>query len=782
MITRLKKFESESFGTFGTFFIPPVAALVLLGALTLTSLENIKKSESTIARAHEANAVIKNFQLHLLNAETGQRGYLLSGDLSYLEPYYSAHELVKKELGEIRELAKVLEMGIDDKELIRLAQERFEQLNHTIKLQQDGKLDEVADFVASQVGQRTMNKIRDSAAKIESQLANKINESNRNARNVHFMAWAAAAFALPLALVAIVWSLMRANAELKRRKEGELIIQRHAIQLRSMAEIIARIVATKDVDSVVGIALNEFRQLIGAREALVQLHENGETQMIRGIVGTDAKQPPQDYLACVFQLINHLSRGEASFHRHHSEFENVESIKAIPAWAVCGHAMDDILSAPLRDDRGNEIGRIVLIGKNEDKFNSNDVMIAAQLAFTVSVALQNARLTALAHREAERKDEFLAMLGHELRNPLAGILTGSEALLATNTDPMARPLFESIHRQSELMSHVVDDLLDVSRIGQGKILLNKARLDLTQLLDQLIKDHSLLTPNRTINLTLPKKPIIVYADRLRITQCITNLLQNALKFSETDKPVDVSLSLSGDNSQQATIFVRDYGVGLESTEIAEIFHLFHQSRVSLDRTHSGLGIGLTVARGLIEMHGGKIEVTSDGLGHGATFSISLPVVEDSSVKDASPFNSNASTSNTSTYSGKPVSKVLVIDDRLDVILPIRVVLKREGYAFEEAYTGQEGLAKAREFKPDFILCDIGLPGDMSGFDVAKAIRNDEQLSHVYLVALTGYSQPLDQMQSLNAGFDYHVAKPIELKLLHELIDKRPKFSMSNSIG
>ena len=132
-------------------------------------------------------------------------------------------------------------------------------------------------------------------------------------------------------------------------------------------------------------------------------------------------------------------------------------------------------------------------------------------------------------------------------------------------------------------------------------------------------------------------------------------------------------------------------------------------------------------------------------------------------------------------SARKLSRVLVIDDRIDVILPIRVLLKKEGHAFEEAYTGQEGLAKAREFKPDFILCDIGLPGEMSGFDVARAIRNDENFADVYLVALTGYSQPLDQRQSLQAGFDYHVAKPIELRMLRQLMEQRPKLSLPSSI-
>ncbi len=782
MHTRSKITEAELNNNFGRHFVPPIAALILLGILTLLSLENIQRSESTIARAHQANAIIKDLQLHILNAETGQRGYLLSGERSYLQPYHSAHALVDSELIKLKNVAEILNVDIDYTTFDELAQERFGQLRHTIQLQEEGKRDEVASFIASHVGENTMNKIRSAAAKIESRLANKINESDRRASDVHLAAWVTAAVAIPLALFAVIWSLVRADAELQRRKRGEEIIKRRAQQLKSMADIIARIVAAKDVDSVIGIALNEFRQLVGAREALVQIHENGKARIVRGIVAAGDQQASQEYLSCVFQLINHVSRGEASFHRHRSEIENSPDILAMPAWSVCGAAMDDVLSAPLQDEEGKEYGRIVLLGKYDDTFDGNDVMIAAQLAFTVSVALQNARLTALAHREAERKDEFLAMLGHELRNPLAGILTGSETLLATAEDQSARPLFESIHRQSELMSHVVDDLLDVSRIGQGKVTLNKAFLDLNELIDQLIKDHSLLTPNRSINLSLPKKPIIIFADRLRITQSITNLLQNALKFSEPDQPVDVTVAIRADGPQRVTLSVTDYGVGLQSREIAEIFHLFHQSRVSIDRTHGGLGVGLTVARGLIEMHDGKIEVTSDGLGHGATFTITLPFVEDRyqyGPRKSGAMDNSMSTANQD--SARKLSRVLVIDDRIDVILPIRILLKKEGHPFEEAYTGQEGLAKAREFKPDFILCDIGLPGEMSGFDVARAIRKDEHLADVYLVALTGYSQPLDQRQSLQAGFDYHVAKPIELKMLRQLVEQRPKLSLPSYV-
>ena len=255
MRNRSKNTESESSGTFANYFVPPIAALVLLGILTLLSLENIQRSESTIARAHQANAITKDLQLHILNAETGQRGYLLSGERSYLQPYHSAQALVQNELIKLKNISEVLNVDIDYTTFDELAQQRFEQLRHTIQLQEQGKHEEVAAFVASHVGENTMNKIRSAAAKIESRLATKINESDRRASDVHLTAWVTAAITIPLALFAVIWSLLRADAELQRRKRGEEIIRRRALQLKSMADIIARIVAAKDVDSVIGIVV-----------------------------------------------------------------------------------------------------------------------------------------------------------------------------------------------------------------------------------------------------------------------------------------------------------------------------------------------------------------------------------------------------------------------------------------------------------------------------------------------------------------------------------------------
>jgi len=443
--------------------------------------------------------------------------------------------------------------------------------------------------------------------------------------------------------------------------------------------------------------------------------------------------------------------------------------------------MESILSAPILNLQREEIGRFVLLGKLEGEFNQNDLSIVAQLAFILSAAIENTRLTELASQAAIRKDEFLAMLGHELRNPLAGVLTGSEAMLrepVSFANPQKKHLLESVHRQACMMQYLIDDLLDVSRIGQGKVTLIRSDCNITALIRHAVRDQQELHPNRTLILegTDETASLVVFGDQTRLSQCITNLLNNACKFSAAADPIQVKLAHSWNvelSSDSISIVVTDHGIGLDPEELRSIFDLFYQSNDTIDRSQGGLGIGLTLAKGLIEMHGGLLTATSPGHEKGASFTIQLPVklVLEKNDNGSSP-SSVPIDASTSTI--KPI-RILAIDDRADALLPIRVLMTRDGHQVSESHDGIEGIKMAKAFFPDLILCDIGLPGLMNGYDVAQAIRSDSDLKNTYLVALSGYSQPSDRKRAQAAGFDFHVAKPIKLSMLRNLVTNRPKF-------
>ncbi len=773
----LQLLRNEKFNRFGWEFFPPIAAIVLLGVLSFVSLRNIRDSEvATI----NANRSLTNLQLlfrDLLNAEPGQRGYLLTGDLKHLEPYFAAKSSYQRRIEEIRGLkddAVALSMI---RQIDALSSIRFKQLDEAVSLRSEATSEEAKALFKSDVDEATMEDIREYIVAAESLIHSKVRDSDELATNAYVNAVVAFATALIMTLAASVWSLFRVDRELQRRRISEQIVRHRAGQLQAFADIVARIFSARDVESIIGVALNEFRQLIGSREALLQIKEPGHVRYERGIVATGVQNPSHEYLDSVFSLVERLSKGEATFFRIRAQILANESVMSDPAWTICGDAMDGVLSAPLKNATRLEIGRIVWMSKFGEEFTANDCLLAAQLAYAVSVAIENAKLTSLMEEEARRKDEFLAMLGHELRNPLAGVLTGSEALILLDADDKdANSLKESILRQSKMMNRIVDDLLDVSRIGRGRVSLALAPLDIFRIVTEMVDDFRRAHPARSfvIDASPDVQPSMILGDRARISQSFSNLVHNACKFSPPDSEVTLRMRRGGLNQSIVQVDVIDRGDGLSAEEQRLVFNLFHQTRATIDRSQGGLGIGLTLARSLIEMHGGALTLSSPGHGLGCTFTICLPL--NPLVPVATEVIVPSSQRDTITDSRKTrKSRVLVIDDRADAILPIRVLLTREGHEVFEAHDGATGIEIAIELIPDVIFCDIGLPGKYNGYDVVRALRQNSTLRDTYIIALSGYSQPADRQRAAEAGFDLHLAKPIDGSRLRELLNRQPRF-------
>ncbi|HET8541267.1 MAG TPA: PAS domain S-box protein [Anaeromyxobacter sp.] len=351
-------------------------------------------------------------------------------------------------------------------------------------------------------------------------------------------------------------------------------------------------------------------------------------------------------------------------------------------------------------------------------------------------------------READRqKTAFLGVLSHELRNPLAPIR--NSVYLLEHGDPGGEQAVRArrvIERQAAHLARLVDDLLDVTRIERGKIELRRSRLDAREVVRRTCEDLRGLFEARGIELDLRlSRPAWIDADPTRVAQMVGNLLQNAAKFSRRGQAVTVSVSAT---DAAAEIRVRDEGAGIAPELLPRLFTPFVQGDGGISRAQGGLGLGLALVKGLAELHGGTVRARSEGVGRGAELLIELPLA---------PVQAAPARESRSREPGPPLA-VLVIDDNLDGAQTLADVIALEGHRTEVATDGRSGIAKARERRPDVILCDIGLP-DVDGFEVARALRADPALGSARLVALSGYAQPEDRQRALEAGFDAHVAKP-----------------------
>jgi signal transduction histidine kinase len=400
---------------------------------------------------------------------------------------------------------------------------------------------------------------------------------------------------------------------------------------------------------------------------------------------------------------------------------------------------------------GRRVPILVAISSQQDGLAAFVLDLTSEKAARQAREESEERCRAIAERLQDadrRKDEFLSVLSHELRNPLAPIRNALHLLSRARDDPdRATRAYDVIERQVEHLSRLVDDLLDVTRITRGRIQLRCAGIDLGRVVRETVEDHRAAFELAGLRLELeaPEAPAPVEGDPTRLAQVLGNLLANSSKF--TPRGGSVTVRLEEDPAGLAVLRVRDTGEGIDAEVLPRIFEPFSQADSTLARTRGGLGLGLAIVKGLVELHGGTVTATSGGRGAGTEIVVRLPRAAAVGAPEPSP-----------AAPARP-ARVLVVEDNADAAETLREALELEGIEVTVAGDGEAGLSEAHRTRPDVVICDIGLPGGLDGYGVARAIRTDPALRDTPLIALTGYAGPEDRARAREAGFDRHLGKP-----------------------
>ena len=371
--------------------------------------------------------------------------------------------------------------------------------------------------------------------------------------------------------------------------------------------------------------------------------------------------------------------------------------------------------------------------------------------------------------EAEqRRTEFIAVLAHELRNPLAPLRTALQMMRrATDNATSMAQLRDMMERQLTQMVHLVNDLLDIARVSTGQMVLRKERVTLQEILKTAVEaaEPAMAIGHNSLTRDIPEEPLYLQADTTRLTQVFTNILNNAAQFSAPGGPI--SLRVESD-AQIVRVDIADAGVGITREALNRIFEMFTSVGRDTDRKHAGLGIGLNIARRLVEMHDGKLAATSEGPGRGSHFLISLPLNEPVHVQGPAPRAEDASPQ----ADNRGKVRALIVDDNIDAAASLGLLLDLGGHTTRIVHNGPDALNVVGEFRPDVVLLDIGMPG-MDGYQVARALRSRRQLGCPVLVAVTGWGGPEDRLKSKTAGFDEHLTKPVDISMIELLLTTIP---------
>jgi PAS domain S-box-containing protein len=580
-------------------------------------------------------------------------------------------------------------------------------------------------------------------------------------------------------------ALRKANAELERR-----VAKRTAELERANVALQAEVRGRQRVEESLRREREWFRvTLASIGDAVIVTDTRGRIQFLNPVaqemVGWPGAEAVGQPLTGVFRILDEET--------HRPVLNPVERV--LGEGSVGGLANQTLLTgrdgrerpveasaAPIRDQHGTILGVVLTFRDISERRRADEALRAGERELRLALEACS-RLNGELQEADRRKDEFLAMLAHELRNPMAPIRNALFVLRMPAADTavqaQARDLIE---RQVLHMVRLVDDLLDVSRIMRGKIGIHRERVDLAAVVARAVETAQphLEGQRHRLTVALLEAPLALDADPIRLAQVIANLLNNAAKYTPPGGQVTLSAE---DQGREVVLRVRDTGIGIAPELLPRVFDLFTQADQSLARSHGGLGIGLTLVRRLVELHGGTVEAHSEGRGQGSEFVVRLPLPKEEGrrMKDDSENTSHDGADLKDQADAEPVHpssfllppskrRVLVVDDNEDAAESLAIALRLSGHQVRVAHDGPAGLRAAQEHRPEVVFLDIGMPG-MDGYEVARRLRQQPGGGDAMLVAVTGWGQEADRRRSHEVGFDRHLVKPVDVDALHRLLER-----------
>jgi PAS domain S-box-containing protein len=711
------------------------AVLVVSAAVVYRNTRQLHEDANWVIHSHEVLDSLGDLLSTMKDAETGQRGFLITGDERYLRPFQEAVARVPGILDKVQQLtednpSQQARVG----PLRELVGAKLDELRRTIALRNEHGFEAAQREVLTHLGRNLMEKIRASVAEMRSaERALLTIRQQANARTN----WIALSSGLIISLVALLaiggfaWLL---NENLRSRAEAATAIYVQQERFRTTLTSIGDAVIVTDTEGRVTFVNPIAATLTGYRE---EEAKGLPLQSVLNIVNEETRKEAENPVARV------LAQGQIVGLANHT---------VLIAKDGSERPIDDS-AAPIRDQYGRLTG-VVLVFRDitERKHEERERRV----------------LTRQLIEDDRRKDEFLATLAHELRNPLAPVRNAVELLRHGGDDPVVmREARGIIERQLEHMVRLIDDLLDIARVTSGKLQLRKGRVELATVVRSAVDEVRPLIAEAGHELTVSLLPeaIFVDADPTRLGQVFSNLLNNAAKY--TDKGGHIWVTEERGNGEVA-ISVRDTGIGIAAEHLPHIFEMFAQAAPALERAQGGLGVGLALVRGLVDLHGGRIEAHSGGPRMGSEFIVHLPVDEHEPQPRAE--QPRAGESGQAAEQRRPAAarRILVVDDNVDSAQSLAMLLNRMGHETQMAYDGLEAVQAAAAFKPQIILLDIGLP-KLNGYEAAKKIREQASADGLAIIALSGWGQDRDKQRALESGFDHHLTKPVDYATLEKLL-------------
>ncbi|MFN3652254.1 MAG: ATP-binding protein [Armatimonadota bacterium] len=551
--------------------------------------------------------------------------------------------------------------------------------------------------------------------------------------------------------------------DVTQRMEAERRQAQQAERLRLLSESAGRLLAAESRDDLVAELFSRVRESLG-----LDLYLYHAADADRGTLRLGSCAGVPEGVASRLRepsLGEGSSRGESGTR---APLTRAEVETAAVAWAglLSEAGVRAFTCQPLLvGDR--LLGTLAFGARDQSEFSDEQIAFLRTVCDYVAIAMERVRVEESLRESSRRKDEFVAMLAHELRNPLAPVTNALEIMRARPGRETGERARKVIDRQIRHMTRLIDDLLDISRVNTGKITLRRERLDLSEALRQAVEGVRGLVAQagHTLEMTLPGQPVWVEVDPVRLEQLVSNLLSNSAKYTESGGRIEVTLSSEGSS---ARISVRDTGIGIGPELLPRVFDLFTQGERGLDRSQGGLGLGLALVSSIARLHGGEVEARSAGHGQGSEFVVTLPLAPAAAPESLPAPVTELPSRRRPPLAVPPACRLLVVDDNRDSAETLAELAQLWGFEIDTAYDGVSALHRASAWLPELILLDIGMPG-LSGYEVARQLRQDARFSNATLIAVSGYGQSEDLERSRAAGFDHHVVKPVDPGKLERLL-------------